>query len=1564
MGIFGGNDDERPSIRVLAKQAKNSADPRQAADLLAEAGARALEVDKARKAVTYLRGAIDKAPDHARASALLEETLAKLGDDLGLATEQARRLEVLAATRGDAREMAATHARLAHTLERTGRLDGAFEHYARAFELDPSQIGVAQAARRVAVKTERWQDASNILESEIAVEPDRTRRSELFRIRARIVRDHLADMDLAVQLFERAVRTLPSDVETRRELVDTLLMRAETTDDPDRRSRDRYTAADILVDLVNAVDPDDQIMCVREALDVSPEHSPALELYEELAVDEPDQLLIRWEKHVQAFPDGPKADEVRWRLARELSAAGRPEDALSWFEELARRGDLEAILRAVELHDAAERRVEARRWAKASFEVIEESDELELHQKLFSILAPGDPEGAAEHALALLAENPDHEQALELVVRVRTDKGDRAGLAEVYADVCSRSPSRRKQYLPTLGLLLEELGDVPAALLCFREAEGLTSGPDSANARSHRVRLAELAGEWDELAALLEEDVGGLSPQQRVPILEKLATMHRGLRGDQTKATEALLSLLGIVEGDRVTGVHRDLSATLETAGAESTALERAEAYAQSASPELRADVYRILARLFDEWGQTARAAEAWALVREAHPEDTEALERSVELAIVQERYAAALELLELWVKLVSGKEAVRLHRRIAELAEEHLSNVDRAADALTAALELAQDDRELAAEAAAALRRAQRFGEEKIVLGLLLSSALDAESRRVHQERMARLSADQLQDPDEALRMWTQLVGDTNDAAELEKLRDDAREEGDAARLDVILARLAAVTTDPDVRSGHALERAEILATDLGRPQLAMKVLAHAAKSFGQKNVALLEHLENLAKETGDQRMQARALEAQVPLTEGKRKRYVLRLLAKLYEGPLKETTGMVRALSRWEEMAPDEIDPRVALLPALAEREDWGGLLARLDDLIRLARKDRQRWIDIVAEAATEAAHPTESNTDEAESENARAWFLIEVAGRAEAPAQRLRLVVGAADRFAKAGRFQEALTATTRALELVGAGEELLDRAERFAESAGASAKLDALYEQLIEKAPTEADSVALALRHSNYLTARGRSDEAVDRLLRVSALMPTNEVLLDELETLAPRSGRMDDVLLAYVDRGHLIGGEEAVGLLCRGARVAYRAGKSRIVQQMLREAVNEAGDEDTLLDRIEAAAERLGREGTEQLVRVYESRGNDPAAPNAARAKALVRAARRMKAKLGLQEVAFGVLKTALALAPTEKGVLDAIEESAVERDLLDHLDQHLSKMVAESTDRREAAALVARQAQIYEQRLGRKSDAIDSYMRSISMNPDDEGVMRRLRFCLIESGRVQELTGLLERRIARLDDDQERVSHLRQLARLWEEEANNPWEAADTWKRVIELAPDDPEAREAIARLAQSSRVPPPPPPEREPEPTTAVSGPPSGLEALPPVEPEDETAVSGPPPPPPYEGDVKTAVSGPPEAVDDEAVTSERPAPPEEEEEVTSEVALPPPRKASGPPAPPPIPAAALANEEVPEVTTNRRIASPPTIAEAETAEIPLPPPKPKPKPSQDGDLPSIIVDPKLLDD
>ncbi len=1401
MGIFGDSEGQGPSVRTLEKRARQSADPREAASHYCAAAEQASKAGKLKKAIALFQKAIQKSPGNERAAIGLEAALVARGDDQSLRNELTRRVSVLTRQRGDARAVAFAHARLAQTEERMGQIDAALVNFRRAFELDPSRSDFAREARRLALGHERWSLALDVLETEVAVETNHAHRAELLALMAQISCDQFLRFDDAVDLYERAIRSNPGSVPIRRALVDTLLKRADRSTDQDSRDRDRYSAADILCDLVHAVPVSEQAAFIIQALDVAPEHAPALNLLEKLAPGDMDQLLSRWEKHVLAFPDGPTADEVRWRLAREHLATGRPGHGLRWIEELGTGGDVDAMVQAVELHDVAGRREEARRWAGTAIDETAPEGHLEMHRRLFVILSSEDELGAEPHARALLAETPGDRKAFEVVRNVLRDQGEKHALTALYQRGAAASTELRAEILPDLAALLEDLGQAEEALACFREVEVTASGPGAGAARVARARLAELTGSWDELAELLEADVRGLSPAAQIPLLEKLSTLHSGLRGDPTRATDALLSLLSIVDEEQTQRVLHDLETTLEKAGGDSAALRKTREYADNAAPGQRLAIFRRLARIYKTFGNGEDAEDAWNLVRLAAPDDVEALAHSIEIALGQERYRAAIDHLEHWASLLPPDEAIAKHRRIAEIAEEQLRDGDRVADALAAALDVRPSSRPIALELAAALRQTGRHGEEKVVLKVLMASAQDAATRRGHQTRLARIEAGALGDPEEAVRVWTQLVNDTTEVGPLLTMRDDARSEDDPARLDVILARLASLETDEAARSEHALQRAHVLTEDLGRPELARRVLSHATTSHAASDLGTHEYLERLAIEASDHQSLARALEGLVALRNEQGQVDLLRRLSELYTGALEDHRGAVRATLRWEDLMPTDSAPLVALLPLFARGRDWAALLTRLDRLIALSRNEAQNWIDRAATAVLESRPKSQKgDEDSAEHHRARAWFLIELAERARAPAQRVRLVEDAATSFERAGDYDEAFTATARAIAFGGARVSLLERAERTSSLAAAPGKLDGLYASLIEGAPTDDDRVALAIRHTDLLTAANREGEAVDRLLRIGATMPMNETLLDTLDEHAASAGRMDDALAAYVDRAAVIGGERAVHVLCRGARVASESGDEAAMKQMLAEAIEHAGDDDALLDSIEDESVAIGSRASEEVVRLFEAAGNDPGAPKERAAIFLVRAARKMKTTLGLEEVAFGVLKTALALSPTTERVLDAIEESAVERELLPHLDHELKKMIDASTDRAESAALLQRRGSILEEHLNDAEGARDCYLSALPLAPDDIAVLRSLRLNLLTAGKVQELISLLERRLDRIpkDDAAARAPRLRELARLWEEEAKNPWEALDTWKKLLALRPDDTDAQQAIERLERA----------------------------------------------------------------------------------------------------------------------------------------------------------------------
>ncbi len=1387
--FFGRKDSERPSIRALARSAKQAGDPRQAAALYVQAGRIALDAGEERRAVSLFEKALERHPLDVAASDGLQSVFRARGELKKLYAEQERRVAVLVAMKGDARALARAHAALARTNEELGRVDEALESYVHAFELDPSQVDVAHQARRLATVEGKWEHVCALLEQEIAVVADRRELGKLLCELAIVRRERLGDVHEATALIERAVERNPDDADLHQELADTLLARAEQTEDLDHAASDRNRAADVLCSMVDLVPREQQLEHIEAALDAAPEHLGALELLERMFPSDRERLIDRWGKHVEAFPDGPMADDLRVRLCEAHRDAGRPEEAVRWLEPLARQGRLEHALTLVELHVEVGRPGDARTWAALAIERAPAARKLEVRRSLFERLRAADPDQAYVYARQILIDAPNDAHALDHASRVCETREDWEALDDLLTEVASRpevGAAQRLELLRRVATVREERRrDLPGALDAWRLVEELSGGADAGHARDQRVRLAEATEAWDEVVELVDERVrNSRGRDERIGLLRELARVHRDERDDPERAALVLLSILEL-DGDDALA---ELCDALGAAGPRSKAVPEVTASAGQAPPSRAAAVFRMLGRLHDGWGEATEAFDAWTHVRAVHEDDPEAFERLVALAVALGHHRHALELLEHRLARASGTEAVGLQRKIAVVAGDHLGDFDRAADALTIALEATPDDRDIAVDLCTALRRAGRYGEESVVLRVLAASAPDAAARLDALERLHRVLAFELRDPEEAFRTWRQMAAAAEDVAILERLAGEARELDDPARLEVAVARLRSVESRPDRRRALALEHAELLAKKLGRPADARAALEQSAAAEGRTHLPILSALEALCAELGDDRALARVLEQQVPVVRPSSLGALLHRLADLYEGPLGDAQGAIRALVRWEKVRPDEIEPRLRLVPHLAADTDFEGLLTRVDRLIAIAPSDRERWVRIGADAV-----------DGAPQDGDLAWFLTSLAERAASPDQRLWSIDRAADRFEAAGAAGPAFAASRTALELGGPVDRLLERADRLAPLAGKWEELDCLYERFVAQAPTPDARRSLALRHAELLAeARSRTSEALDRLLRVSLDDLTAPDLLDSMESLAHRCGRLDDLLVAYQDRVTLVGsGDQAVLLTLRAARAAWRARRFDDVESFLGHAVALADGDAEQLDRVESFVDELGHATCERLVDVYRAAAGS-AAPETA-AQHLVRAARLLNAKLGTTDRAFELADEALSLAPTSEWLLDAVEKLAVDGGRVERLDARLETMIAETMSDAVAAALLRRRGHILHAHLDKPSEAADAYRRLWALRPDDPKVLSRLRICLIETGRIQELISATERALARRTDRAQRLQLMRDIAELWEE-VHNSWEALDAWKRVLSDAPDDARAAEAVARLERAQK--------------------------------------------------------------------------------------------------------------------------------------------------------------------
>ncbi|MEM9192645.1 MAG: hypothetical protein AAGF12_25950 [Myxococcota bacterium] len=1381
--LFGKRDSERPSARALARDAKRASDPEQAATLYTKAGRMSVEEGKDKRAIGYFEAALSVYPLHRPASVRLIELHRRLADAVGVLREQTRWLEALAQARADARHLSAAHLELAETAHRSESFDLALVHYRSAFELDPVKVDAIEAARRIAFQIGRFAMVGELIEVQVSVTSSPARRAELFRAAGLVLRDNVEDIEAALAMFARAQDTDPANAKVRWEVARTLIRRAEFETDIDRAMQDRNAAADRLCQLVEMVSRDQQRAALDLALSVAPEHVGAVRLFESLFPDAVGDQIELWTKHLEAFPDGPISDDVRQRLSDALAATGDMVRASEELFPLAERGLLAPMVRLAELEAARGRVDAAHRWIEQALTGAPPEQHSLVRRRAFRALREAAPELALDHAEALLELDPEDDEGLRFCRQQAEVQRDFPRFVRVLSSLGERFELERSARLAHLSeaarVCEERLDDLSAALSIWGAAAEVADGDQGVVVRREQLRLADATGRWDELVPFLEQEIGDTSAANRVPLLERLAEVHARQRNDATAAVEVWLRLLGqepehsaaleglrafLVAGDGAEGVESTLRRLANQAGRRGAA------------------IYRLLGEAADRFERNDEALAHWRDVLAYLPKDAEALGRVADLALETNRDELAREMLRTQIAGLAQAMRREPRQKLATLLYERFGDLEGAADVLKAAVDDAPEDLELREEFAAALRRAERFEEELVVVRSLANAAPNPIVRRAALERIARVKATHLRDPAGSLRVWKEIGERIDDHTVLDEMIDDAVREEAFPRADVLMARGVELSSG-DEAAERMVRRAELLAELLEDREGALSLLRGSARGAGAAHLPTLSYLQALAEAEGDDAALAHALELQLPLVPVSARTLYYQRLTTLLQERLGDPIREERLLRAWETAVPTDAAPRERLIEPLAASEDWPGLLERVDELIALVPPRRRDFVELVFAAVADPPGGA--------ARHELAWLHIELAKRSRSKPQRIELLDRAAEHFEAADSHREAFAAAVQCLILDGASEARLANVERLGGLSNAVAELDSVYQRMVREGKDERVRRMVILRHIDLLTVQNRRDDALDELLRATALQPTDDELLTYAEALAGQTDRVDELFGTYAERMNLVGsGEQAVTIALRALDWADRRDSGRERRRFIDLAVRLAGSE-RQLQRIEAHAEQLGAQISELLVATYEAIAENEGAAGAA---LLVRSARVLGVRGAHSDTVVSYLVRALELAPTSALVMDRCLETAKHSHLLPELDRRLEAMIEKTIDDETAAALLRGRGVLLRRDLGDPKEAVGVFGRLVALRPDDRKAFSDLVDCLRKEGDLHELIGVTERALMHRSEGADRLGLLKNLAELWEE-VGQRYEALAAWKRALKEAPDDPDAPNAIVRL-------------------------------------------------------------------------------------------------------------------------------------------------------------------------
>ncbi len=439
-------------------------------------------------------------------------------------------------------------------------------------------------------------------------------------------------------------------------------------------------------------------------------------------------------------------------------------------------------------------------------------------------------DGAAAVALVepVLGEQPDHPDALRVLVDGARRAGDAQGLhaALTRAAGANPDPQRAAKLWAEAATVAEgPLGDHETALSDLEQV--LANDDRDASAWGRMLALLGASGDHGRLAdALGRRAAVADDADERREVRARLAAVY-----DEhlSRPEDAIATLHDMIadqpdDMDALSGLERILRRLERWDDVRETLENKLEVTDGST----RVEVLRSLARLAeDRLEDPADAIERLGQLRLEAPDDV-AAERDLErLLVAEERWVDLSELLDARMQRQRDQADAAGHRatasRLADLLAGELGDVERAAGILSELLEMdpsyvpamvamakvheARGDLDAMKESLDRAVSMSPAGEEGAMLHLRLAQLAESKvEKREHLDRALSLSPGYVPALDAALAL--------------------AREASDWARVASLLEARAVQEEDPDRRRDLILERADLLSSELGDPDGALEML------------------------------------------------------------------------------------------------------------------------------------------------------------------------------------------------------------------------------------------------------------------------------------------------------------------------------------------------------------------------------------------------------------------------------------------------------------------------------------------------------------------------------------------------------------------------------------------------------------------------------------------------------------------------------------------------------------------------------------------------------------------
>jgi tetratricopeptide (TPR) repeat protein len=181
-------------------------------------------------------------------------------------------------------------------------------------------------------------------------------------------------------------------------------------------------------------------------------------------------------------------------------------------------------------------------------------------------------------------------------------------------------------------------------------------------------------------------------------------------------------------------------------------------------------------------------------------------------------------------------------------------------------------------------------------------------------------------------------------------------------------------------------------------------------------------------------------------------------------------------------------------------------------------------------------------------------------------------------------------------------------------------------------------------------------------------------------------------------------------------------------------------------------------------------------------------------------RLGDADKAAEAYYRVLALDPGDAEALASLEQLFTRSQRWEDLIGVVERRIDQTNDPRDREALYGTMAQIYDERLGRPEDAVRAYQKVLELEPGSDRALRALDDLFTRQKMWGELAENLEAQLALAAEDEAQLALMLRLSALREREMGLVDVAIEGYRQVLERAPTNAQALEALERLGRDEK--------------------------------------------------------------------------------------------------------------------------------------------------------------------